>query len=82
MSVCCRRSVRGQCDSMMSDILGQSLLCQNSVAGQPNLLTSMAVIKVRTLNDGKKVVIEACNCLVTEVEGTEIKFEVLDFLWY
>ena len=46
-------SVRGQCDSMMSDILGQSLLCQNSVAEQPNLLTSMAVIKVRTLNDGK-----------------------------
>ena len=37
--------VRSQCDSMMSDLLKQSLVCHNSVAGQPNLITSMAVIK-------------------------------------
>ena len=36
--------VRAQCDTMMSDILTQSLASHNSVAGQPNLVTSMAVI--------------------------------------
>ena len=38
-------NVRSQCDRMMSDLLSQSLMCPNSVAGQPNLLTSMAVIR-------------------------------------
>ena len=37
--------VRQQTDRMMSDMFRQSVQCQNSVAAQPNLLTSMAVIR-------------------------------------
>ena len=39
------KPVRAQADRMMSEVFAQSVSCQNSVAAQPNLLTSMAVVK-------------------------------------
>ena len=39
------KPVREQADRMMSDVFAHSVTCQHSVAAQPNLLTSMAVIK-------------------------------------